>query len=550
MTTFPQPTTRPLILAVGFHRLQHLLYELAPEYRDHVDVEILTSRFEQAMLDIQARHRQRPVAAVVSAGANGNYLRAQLSLPVILVRVDGHDILRALTTARATPGRIALLLHDDIPAHVTDFIRAFQLDVEVRSYRSAEEAQACVRQLGQDAVRTVVAPGLITDLAEHAGLTGVFLYSRESVRRALDDALTLVRAERGDPPGNRDAGPHVTRQRQRRTTARHTTRYRLDDLFGEAPALSRARQLARQFAASDATVLISGESGTGKEILAQGIHTASTRATGPFVALNCGAIPESLLESELFGHEDGAFTGARRGGRAGLIESAHTGTLFLDEIAELPANLQVHLLRVLQERQVLRLGATDATGVNVRVIAASHHDLAQRVQARQFRLDLYYRLNILHVALPPLRQRPEDLAALALHRLHAIAKRLKVDPAPALPWLAPLVQAGRHHTWPGNVRELENYLERLLVTTPHLSMPATASALQHILPELYLDAKSNDSALEPVAPHLAPRKGRRARADLTPALVAQVLAETHGHRDLASQRLGISRTTLWRYLNQ
>ncbi len=188
--------------------------------------------------------------------------------------------------------------------------------------------------------------------------------------------------------------------RSRQRPQQFSARYRLDDLVGASPPMERVRTLVRRYAKSDATVLVLGESGTGKEMVAQSMHELSARRDFPFVAINCGAFPEALLESELFGYEEGAFTGARKGGKAGLIEAAHRGTLFLDEIGEMPLPLQSRLLRVLQEREVVRLGSTEPTRVDIRVVAATHRALTDAVQAGAFRADLYYRLNILSIALP------------------------------------------------------------------------------------------------------------------------------------------------------
>ncbi|HVI93269.1 MAG TPA: sigma 54-interacting transcriptional regulator, partial [Anaeromyxobacter sp.] len=194
---------------------------------------------------------------------------------------------------------------------------------------------------------------------------------------------------------------------------RFVARYELADIVGASAAIRTVRDLAEQYAATDGTVLILGESGTGKEMVAQGIHNRSRRRDRPFVAINCAAFPETLLESELFGYEEGAFSGSRRGGRAGLFEAAHTGTIFLDEIGDVPITLQTRLLRVLQERQVLRLGSNDPTPVDVRVIAATNRDLKKEIGRGAFREDLYYRLNILPIAVPPLRARSDDVAPIA-----------------------------------------------------------------------------------------------------------------------------------------
>ncbi|EJT85484.1 Fis family transcriptional regulator [Pseudomonas putida S11] len=200
------------------------------------------------------------------------------------------------------------------------------------------------------------------------------------------------------------------RIRSTRRPGAFTARYRLDQLNGNSKANREMLQLAKRFATSHSTILITGESGTGKELLAQGIHNESPRRQGPFVAINCAAFPESLLESELFGYEEGAFSGSRKGGKPGLFEAAHRGTLFLDEIGDMPVSLQTRLLRVLQEREVLRLGSTEPIAIDVRIIAATHQDLRSAMDDGDFRTDLYFRLNILRLQTTPLRERPEDIA--------------------------------------------------------------------------------------------------------------------------------------------
>jgi propionate catabolism operon transcriptional regulator len=289
----------------------------------------------------------------------------------------------------------------------------------------------------------------------------------------------------------------------------------------------------------DATVLIGGESGTGKERFAQGIHNASRRAAAPFVAVNCAAFAESLLESELFGYEEGAFTGARRGGKPGLFEAAHTGTLFLDEIGEMPQALQAKLLRVLQEKEVLRVGGTEPTPVDVRIIAATHRDLRGLVEEGAFRADLFYRLNILNLHLPALRERPGDILLLAAHFLAAALGRLQLAPATGglPPSLTPLLAAYR---WPGNIRELENVIERIAVFYGAGDPTAgEGEALRSVVPELFVRDEGSGT----------PDLGRIARSG-EQAHIRAVLDECGGDRGAAAQRLGISRTTLWRKLRQ
>jgi transcriptional regulator with PAS, ATPase and Fis domain len=221
-------------------------------------------------------------------------------------------------------------------------------------------------------------------------------------------------------------------------------------------------ELTRRVAPVDAAVLITGETGAGKGELARLFHRWSPRAAGPFQTVDCGALPENLIESELFGYEGGAFTGASREGRQGLIESAHRGTLFLDEVGELPLGLQTKLLRFLQEKTVTRVGGRQPRSVDVRVIAATNRDLRAMVVRRQFREDLFWRLNVVPVHIPPLRERPEDVSALLDYFLAQAVARFG-RPCRLLPSARTLLQ---NYAWPGNVRELENLVTRLVVTSP------------------------------------------------------------------------------------
>jgi transcriptional regulator of aroF, aroG, tyrA and aromatic amino acid transport len=230
----------------------------------------------------------------------------------------------------------------------------------------------------------------------------------------------------------------------------------------------------------DATVLLQGESGTGKELFARAIHDESARAAGPFVPINCAALPETLLESELFGYEEGSFTGAKRGGKQGIFEFAGGGTVFLDEVGELPAHLQAKLLRVLQEGRVRRVGGREEIPVDVRLIAATNRNLRAMVAERQFRDDLYYRLNVIPIVIPPLRERREDIELLADHFMAKWSRRYNL-PVPALTDEAR--RRLREYPWPGNVRELENAVERALALAPgpeigveHLMLEAAATA--------------------------------------------------------------------------
>jgi DNA-binding NtrC family response regulator len=300
--------------------------------------------------------------------------------------------------------------------------------------------------------------------------------------------------------------------------------------FAEAhsPAFTRALELATRIAPFDSSVLITGESGVGKEIVARLIHNRSGRSKGPFLAINCGALPESLLDSELFGHKAGAFTGATAD-HAGLFESAGGGTLFLDEIGEISHNMQVKLLRVLQEREIRRVGESRTRPINVRVLAATNRDLAARMASGAFREDLYYRLRVVEVAIPPLRERREDVLPLARFFVDRLRNKLKL---PALRLSAESIRYLIDYPWPGNVRELENAIEHA----------AVLSRDGRLTPDLLPTAI--------VHPAVTPPGGRRTLADVGLDHVHEVLRQTGGNRRKAAAILGISTTTLWRRLGR
>jgi DNA-binding NtrC family response regulator len=293
-------------------------------------------------------------------------------------------------------------------------------------------------------------------------------------------------------------------------------------LVARSAAMRLLVDRALRVAAVDTTVLITGESGTGKERLAHLIHTASRRASGPFIPLNCGAISESLLESELFGHARGAFTGAVEE-RAGLFEAAGGGTLLLDEVGELPPSMQVKLLRVLQEREVRRVGECRSRPVDVRILAATNSDLGEALREGRFRRDLYYRLNVVELRMPPLRERGEDILPLARLLMRTAAERLGLRPASLPPELEERLL---HHPWPGNVRELENLLERMLA----LEDPGCAEGFSPLIriPDFPASVKT--------------------LAELEREHILAVLAANGGNQARTARQLGIGPATLYRKL--
>ncbi len=656
-----QTSAPPRIVAVGYRRINKMLQELAADVADRASVDVLDVGFEQAVARVKGLQALQPVDVVVAAGSNGGYLRQHLDVPVVLVKVGGFDLMQALSQARRLADRIGLVTYEGMAPDLSRFDRLFDFDVAQRSYRTEDEARACVRELQQAGVGVVVGSGVAVDVAEQLGLPGLFLYSMDAVRAALEDAVEVARAARieqakrerlntilaqvsdgviavdqgeriltlnprmaqwlgvaptdwigqvlgrvcpelslqntlrlgqpelesiervkgkalivsrqpileqgvltgavltaQDPISIQRVDRHIRARIQPHQAAR--SRYELSGFVGRSAAAQRVQALAERCAQSPATVLLLGESGTGKELVAQGIHRASDRRDMPFVAVNCAAMSEALLESELFGYEEGAFTGARRGGKVGLFEAAHRGTIFLDEIGEMPLPLQTRLLRVLQEREVLRVGATEPVPVQLRVIAATHRDLAERVAQGTFRLDLYYRLNILRIEVPALRERLEDLPEIVQALLQRQLVRLSAAGAPAqrsvwlqrgqamLPLLAALLQQAPSHPWPGNVRELDNVVERLLACVADedlrgLQTPQQArDMLRSLAPELFASGGAHQPfGAMGMSVGAGSMPGERSR-------IEAVLAACAGDRAQAARQLGISRTTLWRKL--
>ncbi|MES2298795.1 MAG: propionate catabolism operon regulatory protein PrpR [Pseudomonadota bacterium] len=530
---------KPVIWTVSVSRLSDLFRDITLEYDHLAQIEPINLGFDEAARHIRERMASVRCDVVIAAGSNAAYLKGRVSVPVVIAKASGFDMMQALARARRVSERIGVITYQDQMPELAEFADTFGVQVAQRTYVTEEDARAQINELKAEGIEAIVGAGLITDLAEEAGLTGVFVYSAASIRQAFDDALEMARLTQ------------LEANRSRRTVVADTLRARhgLNDLRGESAAMEALRLSVVLFAKSPATVLIEGETGSGKELVAQAIHRESPRSLGPnrpFVAVNCGAIAESLLESELFGHEEGAFTGARRGGHAGLFEAAHRGTLFLDEIGEMPLTLQTRLLRVLEEREVVRVGGTRPIAINVRIISATHCDLEARVREGRFRADLFYRLAVLRLKLAPLRARRADIMGLAEWSLKTALAALGTRPHPNLHAemraCAPLFE---RYEWPGNVRELRNLTERLALFLAAEPLQAlTPNFVLALAPELgQPGAPATSMSARLSAERVTERESERES-------VAQVLARFGGRRDEAARHLGISRTTLWRKLRE
>jgi len=420
--------------------------------------------------------------------------------------------------------------------------------VEVVSCTTADDA---LRRLGVDEFDAVV-----TDL-NMRGMNGIELCERIVANRrdipvlvvtafgSLETAIQAIRAGAYDfvtkpfdmevlrlsidrAVGHHNLSREVVRLRQALDRSR-----RYDDLIGSSPAIRQVFDLIERVAETDASVLITGESGTGKELVARAIHAHSRRGEGPFVAINCAAMPEPLLESELFGHTRGAFTDAHSA-RAGLFVQAGGGTLFLDEIGELPLTLQPKLLRALQERKVRPVGADTEVGYDARLISATNRDLATAVDEQRFRDDLYYRIDVVHIAVPPLRARGGDVLLLAQHFLEQFATSFA---KPVTGLSAAVAERLQSYSWPGNVRELANCIERAVALTRfnELTVDDLPERVRNYRSSHLVVAADDPSELQPLE-------------EVERRYILRVLEAHGGNRTLTAQTLGLDRKTLYRRL--
>ncbi|WP_246026168.1 sigma-54 interaction domain-containing protein [Peribacillus cavernae] len=313
---------------------------------------------------------------------------------------------------------------------------------------------------------------------------------------------------------------------------RNKASYTFDHLMGKSPAFIEVKNRARKAAKSDSNVLLLGESGTGKELFAHSIHNDSSRAMGVFVKVNCAAIPAELLESELFGYEEGSFTGAKKGGKAGKFEAADGGTIFLDEIGELPMHMQVKLLRVLQEKEIERVGAAGSTPIDVRVIAATNRNLEEMVRKGEFRLDLYYRLKVMEITVPPLKERKEDIKILVHHFMDKYQQIMKKQVKGINDHALRLLTI---YSWPGNIRELENIIERAL----NIGDEGEVITSEHLLEEI-----TGHKQMTPV------RSLAEVMEETERNTILACLGMTQGNKSETAKQLGVSRTTLYEKMNK
>lgn len=478
---------------------------------------------------------------LILAGHNTCHYCEEHGIPAGLIYSSVESVFLAITEAKRCANvsqveRQNSMIFRGVVDHVLEGIIAVDKDNMIRTFNPAaaqllgRKAQDCIGQ----SVHLALPEGRLSAI-----LSGNQSHTNEIVR--INGTNCVLNSIPMTHDGQRQ-GTLVTfqaeqaitnaenRLRDRLRIDGHLARYHFDDILGESVAIRTAIRQARRFAHVDSNILLMGETGTGKELFAQSIHNESERATGPFVAVNCAAIPENLMESELFGYEGGAFTGASKTGKPGLFEAAHEGTIFLDEVSEIPLTLQSRLLRVIQEREVRRIGANRVVPVNVRIICATNRDLLEMIRQGRFREDLYYRLKVLSVQLPPLRSRDGDLALIMQHYLTYYARKFgkgQITLSPAA--------AGRitQYAWPGNIREIRNVSEQLAVLCENDVI--TASDIAAVLPV----------EPSPAKPFVLKESEDPTLSNLQKRQIVEVLSRASSRKE-AAEMLGISKTTLWR----
>ncbi len=455
--------------------------------------------------------------------------------------------------------RLTVLVVDDEKNTREGLGRALRRDYEVVL---AESADAAIQTLGERPVDVMLSDvrmpgmdglGLLREARRlHPDLVVIMLTAYGSVETAVE-AMKVGAADFLTKPVNLDhldiTISKAVRQRaleseNRALKSRLDSKFGLENIVGSSPAMERLFDIVRQAAPTQATVLIEGASGTGKELVAQAIHRLSARAAGPFVAVHCAALSSSLLESELFGHEKGAFTGAVVQ-RKGRFEMAHGGTLFLDEISEIEPSVQVKLLRVLEERRFERVGGVDTVDVDIRIIAATNRDLRKYVEEGKFREDLFYRLDVVEIKMPPLKERGGDIALLCNRFMKEFAEVNARPVSRIAPEAAAILQA---YSWPGNVRELRNTIEKMVVLARGDTL-AVEDVPANIRDEARLNGVSGVSAAPAPAPaaDFAPTESL---AEVEKRKILAALDAAGGNRSKAAIALGISRRTLHRKLNE
>ena len=621
------------IVFLAYSRLYNLL-SLEAENNSYENIRIINSRFDGTLQIVADLINKNLIDVVIAGGSNARLIKENFpDLPIVTLKVSGFDLLSACEKAKQYSTNIAIVTYKAgamWAPRMEQYGKSLNINILNIQYYKRNELDSMMKYLKKIDYCSVIGASVACDYAEQAGLHPTLVYSKDSIKESIGEAVNLYENIKREKKNSNylntiidytssgiiaidqqrkikicnqiaenilkfkkndildkeisDVLPAIGLENVMETGALETNRiqhvdenttistnqipifvdgnivgaiatfhdiadiqnveqnirkkihyykkglhakYVFDDITGCSETIKQVIHLAKIYAKSNQTVLIHGETGTGKELFAHSIHNHSSRHDKPFVAINCAALPANLLESELFGYEGGAFTGAKKEGKTGLIELAHQGTILLDEISEMPLGSQTRLLRVLQEKEILRVGGDKIIPVDVRVIATTNEDLKAKVDNKDFRQDLYYRLNVLNLTVPPLRNRLEDIPLI----IEEIIKKTSPGLSEKCNEIQSVICSHFDNcSWPGNIRQLENTVQRLCVIFE-------SGGDNKIMYENILEKAVNlDVSLSPPT-----RKRKNEKAELL-----SVLEEVQWNRQKAADLLGISRTTLWR----
>jgi len=519
------------VLIAPYEELLELAQALKREKKWDLDI-VLGDLYDGAKL--AQEYARSGARFIISRGGTYRLIRQLVTVPVVEIRVTIDDLFEQLSDISKRSRHVGVAGFENVIRSHRALARLFDSPIEYIPYEDPAQVRRSLIEAAGRGVDVLLADVVGCKTARDLGMEHRLIRSsKDAIIEAVELAMNIsLERYQAAPKMFREPPPKGPRIEQPVLSAK----YSFSDIISVSRQMQEVIDQARVFAMLDSPILITGETGTGKELFAHSIHLAGPRRQNPFVIVPCGAMPPELLTSELMGYTDGAFTGARRDGRCGLLEAANGGTLFLDEVEDLPADSQAALLRFLQEGQIRRLGENRLIQLDVRVIAATNQDLAELVKERRFRSDLYYRLHVLPLGIPPLRNRREDILPLARHFVRIYSERMEKQISSIEPEAQ---EALLSYDYPGNVRELQSLIQRAVAfsVTGKITLKDITIAKEGFgwVPRATTGRDECDSGVRPLK-------------DLEKQMIQEALVACSGNVTLAARMLGISRSTLWRRL--
>lgn len=527
------------------------LFQLTKRYKNenYKNIEVIKGNLEEAIpMAVQAEKNGSEV--LISRGGTASIIKKYVNIPVIEIKVTQLDLLRTLYPYRNSNETLLIVGYKNVIYGCQTLSKILNIKIKEVTISQIDEEynwtniQQKVQELiYQYKIQTIVGDTVpVTRLGKVCENTHLITSGLEEVFNAMEEALNIIHVKYRAIENQKKLLVPKTQgieKKNRENLYRNgfITRYNFTDIFTKNPLMQKLIQMAQGYAKTDASILIQGESGTGKELFAQSIHASSNRKNYPFVAINCAALSPQLIESELFGYVEGAFTGASRFGKIGLFELANNGTIFLDEIGDMDKALQTRLLRVLEEKQVMRIGSDKIIPINTRIIAATNVNLKEEVRKGNFRADLYYRLNVLNLNIIPLRERKEDIVYLANHFIEISNKKYGMQIGKLF---KEVIEVLTNYSWPGNIREFKNVIERIVIATRRGCVKL--SDINLIVRELQ-ETNNNINTSDQLGGFISGTLD-----EIKNKVVTKVFTEEGYNKSKTAKRLGIDRSTLNRLL--